>query len=34
MEETKGFYDMCVPYNKDETVMRNICNELVECKTK
>ncbi|TMW49076.1 hypothetical protein DOY81_005851 [Sarcophaga bullata] len=30
MEETKGFYDMCIPYNKNETVMRNICTELVE----
>ncbi|XP_005184935.1 ribonuclease P protein subunit p30 [Musca domestica] len=30
MEETKGFYDFCVPYNKDEKLLRAICNELVD----
>ncbi|XP_073822473.1 ribonuclease P protein subunit Rpp30 [Musca autumnalis] len=30
MEETKGFYDFCIPYNKDEKLMKEICNELVE----
>lgn len=32
MDETKGFYDMCIPFNKDEKVLREICEELVDCK--
>lgn len=34
MEETKGFYDFCIPYNKDDKVLRDICKELVEGKLK
>lgn len=34
MEETKGFYDMCIPFNQDEKVLREMCKELVECKFK
>ncbi|XP_023304446.2 ribonuclease P protein subunit p30 [Lucilia cuprina] len=30
MEETKGFYDMCIPFNKDEKIMREMCKELIE----
>uniref|UniRef100_A0A1I8P241 Uncharacterized protein n=1 Tax=Stomoxys calcitrans TaxID=35570 RepID=A0A1I8P241_STOCA len=30
MEETKGFYDVCIPFNKDERVLREICTELVD----
>ncbi|XP_013102868.2 ribonuclease P protein subunit p30 [Stomoxys calcitrans] len=30
MEETKGFYDLCIPFNKDERVLREICTELVD----
>lgn len=32
MEVTKGFYDMCIPFNKDQTVLRHVCKESVECK--
>lgn len=30
MEQTKGFYDFCIPFNKDDKVMRAILDELVE----
>ncbi|SPP81976.1 ribonuclease P protein subunit p30 [Drosophila guanche] len=30
MEQTKPFYDFCVPFNKDDKQMRAILNELVE----
>ncbi|XP_064540948.1 ribonuclease P protein subunit p30 [Drosophila montana] len=30
MEQTKRFYDFCIPYNKDDKIMRAILNELVE----
>ncbi|KAM7352570.1 ribonuclease P protein subunit Rpp30 [Cochliomyia hominivorax] len=30
MEETKGFYDMCIPFNNDEKILRDMCHELVE----
>ncbi|KAH8352404.1 hypothetical protein KR084_003948 [Drosophila pseudotakahashii] len=31
MEQTKPFYDFSVPFNKDDSVMRALLNELVEC---
>lgn len=30
MEQTKGFYDFCVPYNSDEKVLRGTLDELVD----
>ncbi|EDW03977.1 ribonuclease P protein subunit p30 [Drosophila grimshawi] len=30
MEQTQGFYDFCIPYNKDDKVLRPILEELVE----
>ncbi|XP_055918663.1 ribonuclease P protein subunit p30 [Eupeodes corollae] len=30
MEKTKGFYDLCVPFNKDQKVMTSIVKELIE----
>ncbi|XP_068146249.1 ribonuclease P protein subunit p30 [Drosophila tropicalis] len=30
MEQTKPFYDFCIPFNKDEKIMRAILKELVE----
>ncbi|EDX03193.1 ribonuclease P protein subunit p30 [Drosophila simulans] len=30
MEQTKPFYDFSIPYNKDDSVLRDLLNELVE----
>ncbi|KAH8333880.1 hypothetical protein KR059_004214 [Drosophila kikkawai] len=30
MEQTRPFYDFCIPFNKDDKVMRALLNELVE----
>ncbi|XP_055849773.1 ribonuclease P protein subunit p30 [Episyrphus balteatus] len=30
MEKTKGFYDLCVPFNKDAKVMKSLVKELIE----
>ncbi|TDG44502.1 hypothetical protein AWZ03_009080 [Drosophila navojoa] len=30
MEQTNGFYDFCIPYNKDDKILRDILNESVE----
>lgn len=30
MEKTKGFYDLCVPLNKDLKIMKSIIKELIE----
>jgi len=30
MEQTKGFYDFCIPFNQDDKIMRAILEELVD----